>query len=199
MAGYIVGVPGLRLKGEEDGDPLIGRGKAEDEAAVLPHSIIVPVPGIVALIHMDVVNAVARIEMEDLVRGPRLRAPARAESEDLGGCLACGAIDIVGQSVAQVVVVARQARREQAHVESVEEVPADEIERGRFRLPRQQRVSLRQGGQSWRKGVAEVLDDDKQQLGRAQLRLDIDGNAVVYAGSGNLDLEVRSVVVVLTS
>jgi hypothetical protein len=35
MAGAVVGVPGLGLEGEEDADPLVGRGEMQDEAAIL--------------------------------------------------------------------------------------------------------------------------------------------------------------------
>ncbi len=79
MAGDVVGVPGLRLKRQEDPNSLLGRGEAEDERAILPYPVVTCELWMVALVHVDVVDAVAWYEPEDLVTLVLLRPPGFAE------------------------------------------------------------------------------------------------------------------------
>ena len=67
-AGLVIRMPGLGLKLEEDGDPLLLAGKLEDQAAVLPGAVLLgEAAGRVALVEVDVVDAAARLESEILV------------------------------------------------------------------------------------------------------------------------------------
>ena len=70
MARCVVRVPGLRLKRQEDGHPLLSRGKVQNETAILPHAIIAEKRSHVALVHMDVMNPSPGRKFEYLV--PRL-------------------------------------------------------------------------------------------------------------------------------
>jgi hypothetical protein len=50
----------LRLEREEDRHPLVGRREAEDECAILPYPVVPRKLRVVALVHVDVMDAVAR-------------------------------------------------------------------------------------------------------------------------------------------
>src|SRR5262245_26350074 len=82
VARGVVSVPGLRLKRQKDGHPLLGGQKLQNEAAILPHAVIAEKGGHVALVHVDVVNAESGQEAEDLVRRVWLGAPALAKGID---------------------------------------------------------------------------------------------------------------------
>ena len=69
----LVGVPGLGLEREEDGRPATVARVAKDETAVRPDPIVVPMLVTIALVHVHVVDAVARSEAEHEVGSVRLR------------------------------------------------------------------------------------------------------------------------------
>src|SRR5262249_60034468 len=75
----VVGVPGLRLKRQEDGHPLLRGQKLQHEAAILPHAVIAEKGGHVALVHVDVMNAESGQEVKDLVARVWLRTPTLAK------------------------------------------------------------------------------------------------------------------------
>src|SRR5207248_11749896 len=67
VAGVVVRAPGLRLEGQEDGHPaLVGR-ELEEQRAVLIDAVVLGEIGVVALVHVDVVDAVAGHEPEGLI------------------------------------------------------------------------------------------------------------------------------------
>src|SRR5947199_152983 len=70
IAGMVVGVPGLALKSEKGGDPPIGAGEPEEQAAVMPHAVVAGVAAgaRVALVHVNVVDAAVGLELEGRVR-----------------------------------------------------------------------------------------------------------------------------------
>src|SRR4051812_12705740 len=67
-AGHVVRMERLRLEGEEEGQPAVLVGEVEEEAAVLPDAVVLLMPLLVPLIHVDVMNPVSRLEAEVLVR-----------------------------------------------------------------------------------------------------------------------------------
>src|SRR5918997_1291304 len=75
----VVGVPRLGLEREKNSGPAIVARLLEDEAAVGPDSIVVPVLVAIALVHVNVVDAIAGCETEYQVWRIVLRSPARAE------------------------------------------------------------------------------------------------------------------------
>ena len=127
---------------------------------------------------------------------PALRPPALAERVDDRIGLARGPVDIVRQPVAQVVVVPRQARRQEAHVQPVEQIAADEVEAAAVRLLGQGGEALGQRRQLLRQRMPEIFDHEEQQLRRAELGHDVDGQPVVRPGRGHVHLVVRAVHVV---
>src|SRR5438034_1112458 len=63
----VIGVPGLRLKLEEDRDPLVLVGEMKEKTTVLPDAVIFDERLDVALVHVDVVDSVAGLEPKVLV------------------------------------------------------------------------------------------------------------------------------------
>ena len=108
MSGDIVGVPCLRLEGQEHADPLVARGKVQDQATVLPYAIVVAKGGVVALIHVDIVDAIAGLKVEHLVRNSLLWPPTLAEGVDHRIRFVDCAFDVVLDAIAEIVVRSRQ-------------------------------------------------------------------------------------------
>ena len=67
MACFIVGVPRLGLKRQEDRHPLLRGGKLEHQSPVLPNAIISHMGRYIPLIHMNVMNTVAWFKAENFV------------------------------------------------------------------------------------------------------------------------------------
>ena len=105
--------------------------------------------------------------------------------------LAAGAIDEMRQPVAEIVVRSRQVRRQGPHVQTVEEIAANEVEREAARLLGNGREALSERHQAVCHDMMKVFGDEKQQLRRARLRLDIDGDAIVRITGPDADLEMR--------
>jgi hypothetical protein len=161
---FVVRMPRLRLKREEDTDPLIRRRERQQQCAVLPHAIVADELCHVPLVHVNVMNAVAGQEIEDLVARLRLGSPSLAERIDARVVFLDGALDEVLELIAEVVVRPRKAVRQQFHVEPVEEVRADEVEGlaargvGKYLEP----VGQRGKGSVHRMG--EVVVNEEQQF-----------------------------------
>ena len=85
MPGRVVGVPGLRLESQEHRDPFLLIRKVNQQTAVLEDAIVLDELADVALVHVDVVDAVARQEAEVLVLDGRFGPPALAERVDERG------------------------------------------------------------------------------------------------------------------
>ena len=69
-----IGLPGLRLKFQEDRRPLLGGSQVQKQRTILPGSIFRGKSGVlVALIHMNIVDAVIRDKAKGLIRRLRLR------------------------------------------------------------------------------------------------------------------------------
>ena len=64
----VIRMPALELKGGEDGDPSIFGWKMNHQCAVLPVTILTGESATIPLIHVNVVNAVPGVEVENLVR-----------------------------------------------------------------------------------------------------------------------------------
>src|SRR4051812_36264842 len=82
MTRPVVGMPGLGLKLQEQSGPTACGGKKEQQSSVLPHTIVIHKSGRVSLIHVDVMNAVAGQEAEDLVAVTGFRPPSLSKSVD---------------------------------------------------------------------------------------------------------------------
>jgi len=79
VPGLIVGVPALALERQKVGYPLVGARIVQQQPTVLPDAIVAAEPASVALVHVDVVHAVARGKAEHLVRAICLRSPPLTE------------------------------------------------------------------------------------------------------------------------
>jgi transposase, IS6 family len=84
MAGLIVGMPGLRLEGQEDRHPLVLGRVVQQQPAVLPDPVVTAKLAAVALVHVDVMDPVAGQKPEHLVAGGRLGPPPLPEPKDPG-------------------------------------------------------------------------------------------------------------------
>ena len=113
---------------------------------------------------MDVVHSVAGEEAEDLVRDARLRAPPLAEGVDPGHWIGRRALDEVGQLVGQVIVRPRRGMRHRAEHGPLDQVAANEVQRGATRLRCQLSDPVRQARQQAEQRVGEVLVGRVQQL-----------------------------------
>src|SRR5829696_4715751 len=127
VSGDVVCVPRLRLERQENRDPLVGRREAEDERAVLPHPVVMCELRVVSLIHVDVVDAVARHEPENLVLLVLLRSPALAENVHFGVVLQPCPRDVMLDPVTEVIIRAWQVVRQGTQPQAVEEVAPDKI------------------------------------------------------------------------
>jgi len=104
VPGPVVGVPRLRLKRQEDTDPLVLGRVVQQQPTVLPDAVVLAEALTVALIHVDVMNPVAGPKAEDLVRDPGFWPPALPEGIQAGSRVDGGAAHEVVQLVGQVVV-----------------------------------------------------------------------------------------------
>lgn len=165
VPGDVVGVPGLALEGEEDADPPGLCREVEEQATVLPDAVVALEAPAVALVHVDVVDAVPGQEAEDLVADGGLGPEALAEHVRPGGRIGHRALDVVVEQIGQVVVGALRVRGQRTHRRRVEEVAAHEV-KVRAARPRRQCVPAgRQALQVCREGVLEVVGDQVEQLG----------------------------------
>ena len=112
IAGMVVGVPGLALKGEKGGHPPVGAGEPEEQAAVMPHAVVAGVPAgaRIPLVHMNVVDAAIGLELEGRV-GLVLGTPGLAEGEDHRVRIAQSPLDLRVDQVVEIIAVARQIGR----------------------------------------------------------------------------------------
>src|SRR5262245_25349666 len=118
-------MPGLRLKCQEDGYPLLRGQKLQHEAAILPHAVIAEEGGHVALVHVNVMNAESGQEVKDLVARVRLRAPALAKGIHRGVRFLNRALDEMLELITQGMVRAGERGRQRSHVYAIEEISAD--------------------------------------------------------------------------
>ena len=106
--------------------------KVHHQAAILKHPVIARELTGVALVHVDVVDAVPWQEAEVLVLDAGLRSPPFAERIHdrtlVGDRPLHHAIDFL----VQIVVEPWQAERQRPHLAAVEQVAPDEVERRRF-------------------------------------------------------------------
>ncbi len=199
VPGDVVGVPRLALEGEEDRDPSRRVREVEEQAPVLPHPVVAAEGRAVALVHVHVVDAVARREPEDLVAGA-LRSPALAEHVQEGPRVTHRPLHVVVEQVGEVVVGAGGVRGQRPHRRRVEEVAPDVVEVGAAGPGRQRRPAGGCSRQQVDDRMPEILDEEVQQLGRRLLGLHVDRRAVSGAALvRQLDLEVRTVVLVLAA
>lgn len=121
-AATVIGLPGLGLERKEDRRPaiLVWRAPLENQAAIRPDPIVMPVLIAIPLVHVDVVNAVAGSEAKDLVRRVVLRPPARTVGVEPAGRVGERAFDVEIELVGEVVAWARKAGRDAPHVAAVE-------------------------------------------------------------------------------
>src|SRR4051794_25592556 len=121
-------MPGLRLKGQEDRRPSLRLGIENDEATVRPGGVVLPVLVVVALIHMHVVNPVARLETEDEIRALHLRTPASAICVEPRGRIRDTALHAIVEKLDQVVMRTWSTIGNAAHLPVVEHATALVIE-----------------------------------------------------------------------
>src|SRR4028118_328296 len=80
VSGLVVRMPSLGLECQEDCNPTVGLGEVDEECPILVYSIVpVMVPFGVALVHVDVVDAVAGIELKNFIAFAFFRTKTGAE------------------------------------------------------------------------------------------------------------------------
>ena len=128
MSGLVVGVPALRLELQEDRGPFLLVREVHQHAAILKHSVIGGKLGGIALVHVDIVDAVARQETEVLVLRARLRSPALTEGVHQGVLVGNRPLHHPIELLVEVVVEARDTEGQRPHLRAVEEIASDEVE-----------------------------------------------------------------------
>src|SRR5262245_37985471 len=119
---FIVGIESLRLKCEEEGSPLVA-GVFYENGAVLVYAVIpLPFAG-VALVHVDVVDAVAGRKPEVLIP-LRFGPPSFTERVYHGPRLAQGFDNCVFELIFEVIVRARRVRRHRRHTLCLDQAAA---------------------------------------------------------------------------
>jgi len=174
----IIRVPALRLKLQEHGRPSIDRREVHEQAAVLPHAVVVHELAAVALVHVDVVDAVARQEPEDLVAQPVFRSPPLAEGVQQRILFRDRRLHDAIELVVQIVIGAGQVHRQRPHAGPVEQIAADEVEAAVGRLVAKPVEPCGASAQRRGEGMAEVVVHEVLDLGRGELRLHVHRDAV---------------------
>ena len=105
VTGLIVGLEALRLESHEEG-AILGVRILEDQAAILEHTVVSRMTPVVALVHLDVVHAVPRQELEVSVLLV-LWAEARAKGIDHGAFLINAGEHGIFHRILEIVLDAR--------------------------------------------------------------------------------------------
>src|SRR5688572_26092876 len=102
------------------------------QGSVLIHAVVAGVPaGVgIALVHVDVVDAVAGQKPEHFVPFSLLRAPTRAEGIQGDLWIAQSSLDKIAELFVEIVVLTRKIMWELAHLFAVEQVAPNVVERG---------------------------------------------------------------------
>src|SRR5688572_8720802 len=95
-----------------------------EQTAVLPDAVVSDEPADVALVHVDVVNAVAGEESEELVLLVVLRSPPLAERIDDGVLRRDGTLHDPVDLLVQIIVEARDVERKRPDARAIEEIAA---------------------------------------------------------------------------
>ena len=115
MAGAVVGVPALGLKSQERSHPTVFGREMQQHAAILPHAVVLHEFFGIALIHVDIVNPVTRLEPEVLVAAVRFRTPAFSERIDHRILLGERPLDMEVDLLIQIVVQSGNIKRQGRH------------------------------------------------------------------------------------
>src|SRR5689334_22012998 len=129
VAGAVVGMPGLALKGEKDRHPAVGTGKPEQKTTITPHAIVAGMAAgpRISLVHVNVVDAAIGFEFESLVRLV-LGTPGLAKGEDDGVGIALCPLDLRVDQIVEIVPLTRHIGRQEAHVFRVEQMSSNIVE-----------------------------------------------------------------------
>jgi hypothetical protein len=138
---------------------------------------------------MDVVDAIAGSEAEDLVAGG-LGSPPLPEGVQPGGGVGGGALDVVVELVGEVVVGPGCGGGHRPEQLPVEQVGADVVQRLLAGLARQRGEPVRQGRQVLDDRMAEGLVGQVQQLGGVLAGQHVDRHPEVGAAGAQVDLVV---------
>src|SRR4051794_37044485 len=125
MTGLVVSIEALRLESHEKG-AIAAAGIFEHQAAILEHTIIARMAPVVALVHMDVMHAVPREELEILILCLWLRAEARPEGIDDGTFLTDAAYDGIFHRVFEIVVDTGNVSRHHLKLVDLHDSTSDE-------------------------------------------------------------------------
>ena len=140
------------------------------------------------MVHVDVVNAAARLEAEVLV-GLGLGTPCLAERVDHRVLVRERTLHELVELFIQVVVGPRRGKRERSHLLRLQQVSADVVERDAVRLRRLRVQPLSQSFQLVGDRVDEAGANEKLDFAPVG-GLDIDRDPVVLAVRHEMDLIV---------
>jgi hypothetical protein len=187
MPGLVVGVPGLGLELKKYGNPLAGPREIEQESPVLINPVVTPESTRIPLIHMNIMNTVARHKTEYLI-GLVLRTPALAEGVNerifVSHCPLYELIDFL----VQIIIRTGCAEREHTHVPRIEQVATNKIQRYPTWLRWKRKPTEGLVDQFGKKGMIESGVHKKLKLGRRELRGDIHRDAKVCRIIDDVDL-----------
>lgn len=190
VPGLVIGMQSLRLKGQEQGAPAVQGGVVNQKRTVLPDAVVADEAAGVALVHVDVVDAVAGREAEHLV-ALALRAATFTERVNHRVRVGDRPLQLARQQVAEVVVHAEQIVRQGDHLLEVEGVAANEIDTAAARPPGQGVKAGREGGKLLGQRMQEGGRREVHQLRGLEAGLDVDREAKARCAGIEVDLIVR--------
>jgi hypothetical protein len=164
----------------------------EHEPAVLPDAVVTGELAVarIALIHVDVVDPLVRLEAEDLVL-QGFRPPALPERVERGRLVGQRSLHVVVDLLVQVVVLTGGVHRQRAHLSPVEEVAPDVVESAALWRPRQGVEARLERAEVVQDRVHEAIGHQEGDLRRSRLGPDVDGDSVVEVVVDEVDLVVR--------
>jgi hypothetical protein len=149
----------------------------------------------VALVHMDVVDAVTGSEAEHLVGRVRLRSPARTVGVEAAGRVVERALDVIIELVDKIVARTGAAGRDTPHVAAVEHSAALVIQGERARSRLDMVIAVGNGSQPRRDIVPEVIVGEIEEVGFpgvARARPRVDRHAEALTAPVEQDVIVRT-------
>lgn len=124
----VIGAPALGLKLEENGHPALFGRELEQERSILINAIVPLELGEIALVHVNVVDAIQRGKTEDFIGAVDVGAPGFAVGIDPGVAIALCQLHVVVNLLVQIVVGTRPTVGQTLHFFRLEQMAAAVVE-----------------------------------------------------------------------
>lgn len=165
----------------------------KQEPAIAPGAVVRAVLVPIALIHMHIMQTIARLKREQLIRLTVLRAPAGAVGVNAHGGVGHGLLNAERELFDEVIAGARATGRDATHVAAVKHAAALVVEREAARLVGHKLAAVPHIRQPLRDLVAKLVVREVEEVcvaALARARAGIHGNAEFCAGGNDMDVKV---------